>query len=231
MFAQLKGIVDLLTSSIKTFRDFKTSKQREDNVLELLKIYFVFKDCVDESESLISDAGTDPVAKVASMSAEDAAHTLSRWDSALTRQAFRLRALEQHLLGQDELAVIDPALQDQIIRVIGYKMDSAVTLHGIGAALVIRVMFPVAVTDEERAVYISVMAGSEDRQIDIPRVRLEISALRAALDEYRKVVERFVSSDELLRFSKKAREATLMAPADDEGKAIRLKGRATHEGD
>jgi hypothetical protein len=211
MFAQLKTIVELLSSGIKSFSGFKNAKQRETNVLELLGIYFLVKDCVDDGEKLILESGPDPVAAITAMSPQNAETTLHRWNAVLARQILRLRVLEGHILGQDQLTVINPGLQSRISKAIGYKMDSAVTLHGIGAALVFRRL---VTTNEEAASYVSVMSGSEDEHIDISRVQSDISGLRAALDEYRVVVERFVSNDELLKLSKKARENTLLEQKD-----------------
>lgn len=208
MFGELKSIVDLIRSGIADFRQFKTDKEREETMLGLLKAYFLLKDCVDEGETLIADAGPDPIAKINAMEASEALSTLERWDAIIRRQGSRLYMLQGYIYGQDHLAVINPALQDQISDVIGYKMDRAVTLHGIGAALFFRNIFPVANTDEEKARYVSVMAGAEHDTLDMAKVKSEIVGLREALDQYRSVVERLVSDEELLRLSRRARQET-----------------------
>ena len=65
-----------------------------------------------------------------------------------------------------------------------------------------------ALTDEERARYVSVMAGAEHDTLDMAKVKSEIVGLREALDQYRSVVERLVSDEELLRLSRRARQET-----------------------
>ena len=87
-------------------------------------------------------------------------------------------------------------------------MDRTVTLHGIGAALFFKNMFPIANTAEEKARYISVMAGEEGDALDMCRITTEIDGLRQALNDYRAVVERMVADDELLKFSGRARRET-----------------------
>lgn len=56
-------------------------------------------------------------------------------------------------------------------------MDRAVILHGIGAALFFKNLFPVANTAEEKARYISVMAGEEGDALDMSRITAEIEGL------------------------------------------------------
>jgi hypothetical protein len=208
MFGHLKTIVDLIRSGITDFRKFKTDKQREETLLGVLKVYFLLKDCVDEGEMLVADAGQDPVGKIATMQSSEAVCTLTRWDEVLGRQGMRLYTLQNYIIGQDHLAVINPILQSKISEVIGYKMDRSRTLHWIGSALFFREMFPVARTNEERAGYVAVMAGAEHGTLDMAKVKAEIAELREALDQYRLVVERLVSDEELLRLSRRARQET-----------------------
>jgi hypothetical protein len=208
MFGHLKSVVDLIRSGIADFRKFKTDKEREETILGVLKAYFLLKDCVDEGETLIADAGPDPVGKINAMEASEALSTLERWDAVIRRQGIRLYTLQGYIFGQDHLAVINPALQERIGEIIGYKMDRAVTLHGIGSALFFRNVFPVADTNEEKARYVSVMASAEHDTLDLAKVKAEIAGLREALDQYRSVVERLVSNEELMRLSRRARQET-----------------------
>jgi len=208
MFGYLKSVVDLIRSGIADFRKFKTDKEREEAILGVLKAYFLLKDCVDEGEALITDAGSDPVGKINAMQASEALSTLEKWDAVIRKQGIRLYMLEGHIFGQDHLAVINPALQDRIREIIGYKMDSTITLHGIGAALFFRNVFSVEKTNEDKARYVSVMAGAEYDRLDMTKVKAEIAGLREALDQYRNVVERLVSDEELLRLSRRAKRET-----------------------
>ena len=209
MFAQLKSIVDLIRSGVTDFRKFKSDKERGDAIVGLLKAYFLLKDCVDESEALIAEAGPEPVAQIERLEAADALSTLERWDAVIRRQGMRLYTLQGYIFAQDHLSVINPELQERISDVIGYKMDRAVTLHGIGSALFFRSMFPVADTNAEKARYVSLMAGAEDDILDMAKIADEIAELRKALEQYREVIDRLVSSDELLRLSSRARNETL----------------------
>jgi hypothetical protein len=209
MFAQLKAIVDLVRTGISDLRDFQTKEARDDAVLDILRVYFVLKDCVEDGEHLVAEAQPNPVETISKMAPEVALETMERWDRLIRHQGIRLSQLQSAFLGQHHIAVINPGLQDRIIKVIGYKMDRTVTLHGIGAALYFKNMFPVANTVEEKARYISVMAGEEGDVLDMHRIKAEIEGLREALNEYRDVVERMVAEDELLKLSGRARRETM----------------------
>lgn len=212
MFAQLKGVVDLIRSGVSDLHKYRDASEREMALIGILKTYFLFKDCVDEGEALIAEAVPDPVTKITGMEASDALTTIERWDAIIRRQGIRLHTLQGYIFGQHHLSVIDPELQGQISEVIGYKLNRTVTLHGIGAALFFKNMFPIANTHEEKAKYIAIMAGEEEDSLNIPRIRAEIASLREALDQYRNVVCRMVSDAELLRLSERARQETLFSP-------------------
>ena len=211
MFSQLKSVVDLIRSGVSEFSKFQSKRERKEILLNILKVYFFLKDCVDDGERLITDAGNDPVGKINSMESDEAIRVLTVWNGTLRKQGIRLYALQGYIFGQDHLAIINPELQERISEVIGYKMDRTVTLHGIGATLFLRNMFPIENTNEGKARLVALMAGVEaERLLDLEKITSEVAALRASLDEYRTVVERFVSDEELLSLSKRARKETLI---------------------
>lgn len=208
MFAELKQIVELVHSCISGFQMYKSAKSREKLILDLLQTYFLIKDCVEEGKQLIDETGPDPIRRIKSMDEISADSTLKRWDVILCRQSLRLRTLQEFVIGQNHLAVIDPDTQARIKEVVGNKLERANSLHSIGAALFIRFMFPIANTAEDRANYVSVMVGSQSELLDIGKIELEIGDLRESLENYRKVILRLLSDDEITRFSDEAREKT-----------------------
>lgn len=210
MFAQLKSVVDLIRSGIADFRTFQTAKGREDAVLDILRVYFLLLDCVDDGEKLIAEAQPDPVKKISAMEPNEALSTIERWDATIRKQGTRLYQLQGAILGQHHIAVIDPELQKRLADAIGHKMNRTVTLHGIGAALFFKNMLPIANTNEEKARYISVMAGERKNSLNMKRISVEIESFRQSLSEYRALVERMVTDAELLQLSKRARQETLL---------------------
>lgn len=210
MFAQLKGVLDLVVSGFNTVRDFNSKRDREEAVTQLLRFYFLLKDCVDEGNALILEAGSDPVSKIASLTPEAAAEIVSSWDAVLRRQPARLYALAGQLGSQDALAVLNPALIEEIQTAIGSKMDRAITLSGIGSALVIRCMFPLNESNPGMAHLVAMMAGERKDKINLRRIGREVDLLQSALDGYRDHVSALASKEEILKLSKKAREATEM---------------------
>jgi hypothetical protein len=210
MFSQLKSIVDLIRLGIEDFRKFKTEQERKEIVLGVLKTYFLLKDCVDDAEKMIADAGSDPLARIKAMEPNEALRTIGMWDTILKKQAIRLRILQGYIFGQDHLTVINPKLQGEISEIIGYKMDRAVTLHGIGSGLFFRNIFPLGKTEEEITDLVTLIAGVEGGEIlDLQKIAAEVESLKQSLEEYRAIVERLVLDKELLILSSQARQETL----------------------
>jgi len=211
MFSELKSIVDLIRTAVSDFRKFKTDQEREEIILGILRTYFLLKDCVEDGEKLIAEAGNDPIARIKAMDAGERKKTLEEWYFTLRKQGIRLSNLQGYIFGQDHLAIINPELQDKLKRIIGYKMDNKVTLHGIGSNLFFIKLFPINYSEEEKAGLVSMMAGARENELlDLDKIAFEVSALRKSLDEYRAIVERLVSDKELLVLSKRARQETFI---------------------
>lgn len=209
MFAQIKGVIEVTLSGFKSIGEFKSKRERDVAIGDMLRFYFLLKDCIDEGESLIVEAGSNPVAKIKAQASEQAAVTITRWDAVLRRQGIRLRALEGLLSGQNQLAILNPTLEAALNRAIGSKMSRTLSLHGIGAALFIRCMFPLNESNVDKAKLVAIMAGERSRgTLDLDRIRREITELREVLDKYREFVERLASDEEIIRLSKKARQST-----------------------
>ena len=167
MFTDLKLIVELFRSCVSGFQMHESVKRREKLILDLLQTYFLIKDCVEEGKQLIDEAGPDPIRRIKSMDEASATSTLKRWEVMLYRQNCRLGALQKFVIGQNHLTVIDPDTQEKILEIVGYKFERTNSLHGIGAQLFFRFMFPIAKSIEDRASYISVMVGSQSELLDV----------------------------------------------------------------
>ncbi|WP_105103046.1 hypothetical protein [Microbulbifer pacificus] len=208
MFSQIKALVDLVKTGATEYSKHKKESERSESVLEMLRVYFLIKDCVEDGEELVSESEPNPVEVISRLSPDMALLKLEKWDRKIRRQGLRLYRLSGDLLGQDHISVVNPELQDKLADVVGYKMNRTVTLHGIGAALFFKEMFPIENTAEEKARYISIMAGEEGDNLNMERIRSEIEDLKQALVEFRSVVDKFVSPDEILRLAKVARQET-----------------------
>lgn len=178
-------------------------------VLDLLRTYFLFKDCVEEGEKLIDEAGPDPLSTIKQLRKSTAESTTERWKDILKRQGLRLYSLQGYITGQNYLAVLSPDIQSKITEIVGYKLTRANSLHGIGATLFFLSVFPIADSDEKIASYVTAMVGSESDLLDMEAIRNEIGELRKSLEEYRKVVLRLVSDYEVVKLADQARRDTL----------------------
>ncbi|MDY0309746.1 MAG: hypothetical protein RBR29_08150 [Castellaniella sp.] len=208
MFGELISLVDLLRGGAVDASAKKAAAKRREAVLPMLETYFLLKDLVDEGAALVTDAGPQPVAKIQTMSDHDAEATLAAWDVALKRQAFRMRAVSQLIFGQEFLEVVSPELREKLYAVVGSKFSRATSLHGIGAALFFRAIFPVEKSDLDRARYIAVMAGENGEILNMEKAEEEISQLREGLETYRAVVMKLASADEVMSLSAEARKRT-----------------------
>jgi hypothetical protein len=211
VFAQLKVLVGILTTGVADISSLKTKLDRRKAVLRMLETYFLLKDCADDGSALIFEAGPNPVATITALHGDIASETLERWNRTLRKQGIRLHRLSEYISNQDHLGVVAPEVQEQIDKAIGSKWDRVTTLAGIGAALIIPLMFPVAESPKEKAEMIVVMAGGRRDAIDIRRIKREVKALSDALTEYRGVIESLVLKEEIVKLSSVARKATQFA--------------------
>ena len=212
MFQDLKLIIDILRSACSGLSKLRQKSEREETLLSMLKLYFLLKDCVDDGQAMLMEAGTDPLEALQVMKPDRKCATLERWTATITKQGRRLLMLNSLIFDQPHLTVLDPALQDKISEIIGYKMDSVVTLHGIGAALFFRVSLGFGKEVEEECSYVRLLAGVDESTniINVPKLTGEIAAFRESLDAYRSVVERLVPDADVLKLSRRAREETIL---------------------
>lgn len=216
MFAQIASVIQIVISGIKPTLELKDRTAKEAALTDMLRFYFLLKDTVDDGEALIVDAGSNPAAKLKAMSVEGAGEAMKRWDITLRKQGGRLQMLEGMLVGQQHLAVLNPALQDELTKAIGYKGDRIVTLQGIGAALFFNAMMGGPRSIEDKSNLVLAMAGEAGtgNTLDLARIRWEVAEMRRVLEQYRALTEQLMSKDEVLRLSKIARADTLLHAPD-----------------
>ena len=62
------------------------------------------------------------------------------------------------------------------------------------------------------------LAGSESEYLDIEKTKHEISELETSLSQFRSVIERLLSDDEITRLAHEARRDTLYDSTADSGR-------------
>lgn len=213
MFGELISFIDVLRSAAIDFRTRKLGAERKAVISTLLETYFYLKDATDEGELLVEDAQPNPVEVIKALNAIDAKERLAKWDYALRRQTFRLMQVSGKVFEQEFMDVIAPELREKLYDVIGSKFNRTTSLHGIGAALFFRDWADG--TDEEKASYVSLMAGADDALLHMDKIRAEIAGLREAMESYRIVVNELATSNEIIQLSQTARKATLLSDAGE----------------
>jgi hypothetical protein len=209
MFAQIKTVVDILISGFKSVREFKSEAERESAVVNMLSFYYLLKDCVDEGEDLIVEAGSNPPAKLKALPVEEALAIAQRWNTVVIKQGERLFSLNNLLVGQEQLAIIDPDLETKLKAAIGHKMNRTRNLALIGAVLFFKGVLPRPDAEVLRAEAVGLLAGARAQgRINLEKVQEEVKNLRASLNIYRKHVLALISNDEIVKLSKTARRKT-----------------------
>lgn len=211
MFTDLVKILEFLMNSVKGLSKLNKSSERKEALLEMLQAYFYLYDTHLDGVKLLESVDSDPVNYVKSLQGESLQEHLNTWDKVLRRQGIRLYKAKQYITSQSYLAVINPSAVDNISKVIGYKMDRLVTLHGLGAGLFFRNVFPTEETPEQLANFVlQVLTKQEAGLIDKDEVGKELDDLNVSLNKFRNMINEAVSKEELLELSDMARNKTYL---------------------
>lgn len=211
MFTDLVKILEFLMNSVKGLSKLNKSSERKEALLEMLQAYFYLYDTHLDGVKLLESVDSDPVNYVKSLQGESLQKHLNTWDKVLRRQGIRLYKAQQYITSQSYLAVINPSAVDNISKVIGYKMDRLVTLHGLGAGLFFRNVFPTEETPEQLAnLVLQVLTKQEAGLIDKDEVGKELDDLNVSLNKFRTMINEAVSKEELLELSDIARNETYL---------------------
>lgn len=215
MFAEIKALVEVVRDSAGSLASIRGKRARSEAILELLRVYFVLSDVVSDGRMLLKAVGQDPRRTLVKVPVSGRPRTVIEWDRLIRRQSTRLYNLSGRLLGQDTLAVLDPALKDKLQDLVGSKFARVETLEGIGAGLVIYSMLGSGANDWKwrRSIIVSMYPSRTSTTIDVAAAKREMKKLEVALEEYRSVCLKVCNEDEILKLSKKAREQTLYATA------------------
>lgn len=207
MFSDLFEIICLVKDSIKDLSILNKDNERESAILEMLKTYFIMLDSYGDGMKMIESISENPTEYIKGLDENSLEAQINIWDKFLRKQSARLYQAQQYISSQSYLAVINPTAQKRIEDVIGYKMDSIVSLHGLGSVLFFRSMLPQDETPEAIASLVSQVLTQQDNVIiNKDKVRKELQQLKEGLDEFRAIIEGATRKEELLALSNKARE-------------------------
>ena len=204
MVAGLKAILELVAKAFQSIRNFQKGREREQNIIGLLKISFYMQDIVTEGRELLKSAAPDPQQKVARLSPEASRRLLLDWQRILRKQQRRLMALNDMIRGQSALSVINPELQNKISGIIGTKGKDASKLYIAANVLT----FGGFLEDDGWQVrVIKVMYKlMSDGSLDMEASEAELAGLEKALAIYRVTLEKLVGTDDIIALAKRARE-------------------------
>lgn len=212
MFTELLKIINLISSAVKDLSNIKTSYDRKIALLEMLKTYFLLLDSYKDGIKLLESVNSNPFEYIKSLDDSSLKYHLSVWDEILRRQGIRLYQAQEYITSQSYLAIINPDIVEEISKVIGYKMDRLVTLHGLVAGLFFRNLFPTDETPETTVkLVVQVLMKQDSDVINKELVFDELKALKKGLDSFRIIIDSIMDKEEILLLSNKAREETKIA--------------------
>ncbi len=208
MIKEMVAIVKVLTDAAMSFNKFKSTTKKNNDNLELLKIYFLLKDVLEDGRKLLDVAspysvvGSDAIDGVLNM-------RLKTWDTVLRRQGRRLYEIHGYISERSELSIINPQIQKRLKIIVGSKRDRVLSLFNLGAGLFFRTVFPIEESSEAlRGLVVKTLTLHSDDVLDVTKIHLELNELECALEEYRELILRMMSSDEVRLLSEKARKET-----------------------
>ncbi|HAV1413636.1 hypothetical protein P3521_07630 [Vibrio parahaemolyticus] len=211
MFAELLKILGFVKDAASDINQFKSLRERESAIVELLKTYFYLYDVHRDGVKLLDSIGPDPIGFVNSASEGEIRAIVDVWDSNLRLQGLRLYSIQEFISSKSYLAVINPKAVDEIGKVIRYKMDRVVSLHQIGAALFFRNVFPIETSPQGLAsLVVMVLTKHESGLVDKEKVAKELVDLEEALYLFKNIVDDLTDKAEILKLSDKARKETLV---------------------
>lgn len=216
MFGDLKAIIDVIKTGVEGVSIIKDSREREKAVLDLLQIYFILMDVVNDGMVLLKSFKEFSNSNQCYLTKEHAREKIEEWNYIVNKQTIRLNVLGEKLLAQDALSIIDPNLQKQIKDIVGDKFENANCLQNIVAVLFFKMMFGKSREEEELVDILNLIYQADGQNIiDISANSKQLEKLKAALESYRLVCLRLITESEILILSKKARKETLFFKKDN----------------
>lgn len=208
MIKEMVAIVKVLTDAAISFNKFKSASKKNNDNLELLKIYFLLKDVLEDGRKLLDVAspysvgGGDAIDDVLNM-------RLKTWDSVLRRQGRRLYEIHGYISERSDLSIINPQIQKRLKVIVGSKRDRVLSLFNLGAGLFFRTVLPIEESSESlRGLVMKTLTLNSGDVLDVAEIHLELNELERALEEYRELILQMMSSDEVRLLSEKARKET-----------------------
>lgn len=208
MFAALLGVVSTFISSTPALKSLKDRRQAEEAVINLLTIYLVLWDVLEEGRKLLELAGTNPLETLRSAPPNKVDELRKRFEHGIASQGDRLYWLAGQLREDALLKYVDRKTRDRLDKVIGTKFDRTRTLAGTVSALVMTTMFAGVETDEQAASLVQSMYENKNgRPLSTKAARAELDALENELDNLKGACDQIVDGKMLARLLKKAKIA------------------------
>jgi hypothetical protein len=212
MFLDLIKILQVVKDSVKDVVNLKEKGEREKALLKMLKTYFILYDVHKDGAKLLESVNEDPMEFIKTLNDKELQSHVNIWDQILRRQGVRLYTVQECILSKGYLAVVNPDAVDKISEIVGNKMDRLVTLHGMGASLFFRNIFPIEETPSTIAsLAMQSLTKQESGSIDKGAVANELTELKLVLGEFRAIIDKMMEAKEILALSEKARKETSMA--------------------
>jgi hypothetical protein len=225
MIAEIKNIVDIVTSAVRSTDALRRSSRRKELYADLLEAYFHFSAVKKNGTMLLDLAGAEPVEKVSKMPAGEAKAYVDICQRLIIEQQKRLYRLNELLQAQALLDIFGPDFRRRVDDIIGTKEKG---LLGAAAGVEFYLIFggglskadDVEAYGKEKAVFryqgrivlLIVGTDQESEVIDLEKARTNLRELELAAEELRKIIAGQCDPDTLIELTNAAEARAGFSP-------------------
>lgn len=216
-FKGLAQLLDILLKAVSQFREITDQRRRRDTIRDLLAACLVINEIVQNGETLLKLAGTDPVRKITEMSEGERRPYASECLRMMSEQLSKLRKLNGLLEDTPVVQLVNANLKRELDAIIGTKEEGLMSVAaplgfylGLGA---IPEQKDVALYGQElacmryQAEVLSVLFTGNSVEsccIDLTSASTNLNELRAAAERLRGSVTELISQGEIVLLVKDA---------------------------
>ncbi|HEX8143888.1 MAG TPA: hypothetical protein VF553_14915 [Pyrinomonadaceae bacterium] len=217
MFQELKTGVDILQSALDLRSNFIKRKRRRELLFDLLTFYFCLSRLIQNGRELLSVAGREPLKKIMALPTEERLKFSSKVYALLLTQRLLLRKLSRLIQGQPVMEIFDPALKDELQKLIGWKDKG---LLAVGSTLEFYFLLDGRPSRDEieshgeelarfqyqASVVSIVLSGRSRKVLNMRSILRNLESLEEAGERLRAKINELFTNEEQLEFVKKAKK-------------------------
>ena len=216
MFSDLKSTVEAIIGAVQVYRKVKSTRLRNEAGTDLLEAQIHFDEIQKIGIKLLEIGGSDPAARLCALTEDNRRTELRRIHMLLAKQQRRLHKLNSLIHEHLFLDVFSDGTRSRIKELIGTKEEG---LIGVVAAIEFYFIFgPLLRTEDAKTrgedvamlqyqgdLILAMHEGMHASTIDVETARTNLTDLRNAVKELRRVITAHFSLEECMLLSQQAK--------------------------